>query len=200
MKYKRYDMNKEMAVVGTAIKKLALLPDEEINALYQLATKEVYKKDEFISKPDNKPPHIYFIIKGLFRTYFIDINGKEHTELFTGEGMFMSSYDAVFLNVLGYAYKQALEDSIVYKVERDAFIGLLDRHIEWRVLLQKATESDVLRLRKRQADFLMLDSKTRYLNFIKAYPQFKNRIQQRHIASYLGITPETLCRICAELD
>jgi CRP-like cAMP-binding protein len=67
--------------------------------------------------------------------------------------------------------------------------------VKWKDLLQKHTELDCLKLMKREFGFLMDDAKTRYLNFLIDYEPFAERIKQRDIASYLGITPETLSRI-----
>jgi CRP-like cAMP-binding protein len=57
------------------------------------------------------------------------------------------------------------------------------------------TKLDCIKLMKREFGFLLDDAKTRYLNFLEDYKSFAERIKQRDVASYLGISPETLSRI-----
>ena len=64
-------MNQDRAKLENMIRKMSNLPDEEINLLHELGSIQFCKKDEYWGVPGNKPPYICFIVKGLFRSYFI---------------------------------------------------------------------------------------------------------------------------------
>ncbi len=135
-------MNQDITNLRNALNEISQLPDEEITVLIKQLMRTTYKKDEYFSTPDNPSTAICFITKGLFRSFILDRNGKEHTDAFFGENMFMSSYSGILHNSLSINHKQALEESVVYRIERTSFLDLLNRHVGWRVLLQKATEQD----------------------------------------------------------
>jgi len=169
--------------------------DDQIDSLLKKSTIYTYKQNEYFSTPDNPSPLLGYVVKGLFRQYVIDREGNEVVREFRGENNIMACYSAVILNQFPPIYIQALEDSIIYAIPRTEFLKIWEIDIKWKDMLQKHTELDCLKLMKREFGFLMDDAKTRYLNFLKDYEPFAERIKQRDIASYLGISPETLSRI-----
>jgi CRP-like cAMP-binding protein len=80
-------------------------------------------------------------------------------------------------------------------INYDNIIKLAETKFQWQQFLRKSTEDAYLEKEKRESDLLYYDAKTRYLNFIEEHPDWEKRIKQRFIASYLGMTPETLSRI-----
>jgi CRP-like cAMP-binding protein len=179
------------------VKRLADLTDEKIEMLVKAATHKKYRTNDYYSMPANTSKNLSFVDRGLFRLYVIDYKGNEVTLAFTGENMFMSSYSAVIFDQFQPVYIQAIEDSEVYEVPRTEFIKLWETDSQWKEVMQKHTELDLLRVRKRELGFLIYDAGARYDVFLKNFPQFINRIKLKYIASYLGISPETLSRIRA---
>lgn len=177
------------------IKSMANLSNNQIDELANASTQISFKKNEYFSTIEKPSMNIAYVAIGLFRLYLIGRDGTEVTLAFTGENMFMSSYSAIVLDKLQHVYIQALENSEIHSIERVEFLRIMDSDSKWKDLLQKATELDCLRTRKRESDFLLYDAKTRYLRFLKDFPNYAKRIKQRYIASYLGISPETLSRI-----
>jgi CRP-like cAMP-binding protein len=171
------------------------IPDDQVVSLMKSATILNYKPNEYFSTPDKPSPFLGFVVKGLFRQYVIDREGNEVVREFRGDNNIMACYAAVILNKYQPIYIQAIEDSLLYAIPRTEFLKMWETDVKWKDLLQKHTELDCLKLRKREFGFLMEDAKTRYLNFLKDYEPFAERIKQYDIASYLGITPETLSRI-----
>jgi hypothetical protein len=86
----------------------------------------------------------------------------------------------------------------MYTIERDKFVKLWEAETEWKIMLNIINEYDSLQLREREISFLVHDAKTRYLNFLKNFNGFAERIKLRYVSSYLGISPETLSRIRSE--
>ena len=171
------------------------IADEQMFSFFKLLTKITYKKDEYFATPANPSPYLSFIAKGLFRQYVIDRKGNEVIREFRGENNFMASYYAIIHDKFPPIYIQALEDSEIYAIPRTEFIKIWQKDTNWKIFLQKHTELDCHKLMKREFGFLLDDAKTRYYDFLDDYKPFVERIKLRDIASYLGITPETLSRI-----
>lgn len=171
------------------------MPEEDFKAWIKISQEVIYLKGDYYCTSEEPSTKLGFITKGLLRHYVLDLKGTERTFGFVGENMPVSSYGAIISNQHDIKYVQAIENTRVYACEREDFITLWESSDIWKIFLQKATELDNLLLRKREADFLMYDAKTRYQIFLKDFPQFSNRIKQEYIASYLGISPETLSRV-----
>ena len=177
------------------IMEFSRISQEEIDVFLKSTVKATYKRNEYFSTIQEPSASIAFVVKGLFRVYIIDRDGNEATLNFRGEDMPMSSYGAVLLNQMEPVYIQALEDSDVYTMPRTEFLKFWETDSKWKDILQKFTELDCSRLRKREFSFLQDDAKTRYLDFLQDFSRYADRIKLRYIASYLGITPEALSRI-----
>jgi CRP-like cAMP-binding protein len=177
------------------IMEFSRISQEEIDVFLKSTVKATYKRNEYFSTIQEPSASIAFVVKGLFRVYIIDRDGNEATLNFRGEDMPMSSYGAVLLNQMEPVYIQALEDSDVYTMPRTEFLKFWETDAKWKDILQKFTELDCSRLRKREFSFLQDDAKTRYLDFLQDFSRYADRIKLRYIASYLGITPEALSRI-----
>lgn len=171
------------------------IPDDQVVSVMKSAAVLTYKPGEYFATPDKPSPYLGFVVKGLFRQYLIDRDGNEVVREFRGDNNIMASYAAVILNKYQPVYIQAIEDSLLYAIPRTEFLKMWETDVKWKDLLQKHTELDCLKLRKREFGFLTEDAKARYLHFLKDYEPFAERIKQYDIASYLGITPETLSRI-----
>jgi len=181
------------------IKQFAELPNEQIDDWARLTTKITYSTHEYYSTPETPSTSLAYVGKGLFRLYLIDKDGNEATLAFTGENMFMSSYSAIIFNQIQPVYIQALEESEIHEISRMEFLRFWEKDARWKDILQKITELDCLQVRKRELGFLLYDAQTRYSNFLKDFPQFAGRIKIRHIASYLGLSPESLSRVRKKL-
>jgi len=187
--------NNDLLNLKKHIAEMGELQEEQIDAFFDSMEKIIYKRNEYFSTIKNPSTNIAYIAKGLFRVYIIDREGNEATLNFRAEDMPMSSYGAINLNQLEPVYIQALEDSEIYVISRADYINFWEANETMKVIHQKFTELDCLRLRRREFSFLQDDAKMRYLNFLRDFSHCADRIKLRYIASYLGITPETLSRI-----
>tara|TARA_B100000795_G_C22499099_1_gene323263 strand:- start:66 stop:536 length:471 start_codon:yes stop_codon:yes gene_type:complete len=149
-------------------------------------SKEV-KREEFLQRSGELSTSVFYVKKGLLRSYTIDSKGKEHIFMFGSEGWLVA--DNVVQGEKGELFIDALEDSIVIPISKN-----------------DPPKSDMQKLIKRigvlQKRIIMLMSSTakeRYEFFLETYPELPNRVPQRMIASYLGITPESLSKIRGEI-
>ncbi len=141
----------------------------------------------------------YFVRKGLLRSYTIDEKGKEHIFMFAPEDWIMTDMVSQIYNTPSDLYIDALEETEVEILDNDTFEKI-------NKIQPNIVPTEVERLRKRaavlQKRVLLLMSATakeRYEDFIKTYPNIVQRVPQKMIASYLGITPEALSKIRGEI-
>lgn len=140
------------------------------------------KKGQIIQHKGDLNSHVYQVESGLLRSYSIDEKGKEHIYMFAPENWIVA--DSVSPNKPSELFIDAIEDSVIIQTEKNI------RKIE--------TEKLVKRLEVLQRRIIMLMSASaieRYEHFIATYPDIVQRVPQKMIASYLGITPEALSTV-----
>ncbi|MFP7655087.1 Crp/Fnr family transcriptional regulator [Chryseobacterium proteolyticum] len=171
------------------------LSDDEANYFNSLLRERKVRKKECILKQQEACKEISFVHSGLLRAFYLDATGKESTIMFalpdwwiTDMYCFVNEKPAM-LNI------EALEDSFIFQLKK----GDLDKLYYtvpkferfFRIMMQNAYTREQLRI----IENLSLSSEERYNAFIRKYPVAAERITQKQIASYLGITPEFLSTI-----
>ncbi len=140
------------------------------------------KKGTIVEVAGESIPKLYEVEKGLLRSYTIDNKGKEHIFLFAPEGWFIADN---IIDGPSELFIDALEDSEVIVMEKGRII---EDHLD-----KISKRFSVL---QRRITMLMSSSAIeRYEHFLETYPQIVQRVPQRMIASYLGITPEALSKV-----
>jgi len=141
------------------------------------------KKGQIIQREGELNSKVYVVKSGLLRSYTIDKKGKEHIFMFAPENWILG--ESILPNEPTELFFDAIEDSIVQVIDKESNYFNI--------------EKDIHKLMKRmhvlQKRIIMLLSATgieRYEHFIETYPDIQQRVPQRMIASYLGITPEAL--------
>jgi CRP-like cAMP-binding protein len=153
-----------------------------------------YKKGEIIQRAGDLTSLAYYVKKGLLRSYTIDEKGKEHVFMFASEDWIIADLESQEFNRPAELFIDCIEDSEVIIFNRTCFIfnNLTDQQ------LRNYSNLLVRRIAVMQKRVLMLMSATaqdRYNMFLETYPNIPNRVPQRMIASYLGITPQALSTI-----
>lgn len=174
---------------------IADIPKDEQNKLLIYLNSIKIKKDDFFLRAGEIPNRIGFIKSGLFRLFYIDINGIEITKHFSFENTLVISYSAFIQREESKFYIQALEDSEIFIIDYKTYSELLNSHICWQIAAKKLAEMLFILKEKREAELLLNDAQERYLQFLKDFPNLEHRLNQYHIASYLRIAPESLSRI-----
>ncbi len=172
---------------------------EAMQAFMNLLILETYKKNTIIIHEDDIVEDFYFIYKGVIRIYFHK-NDKIIIERFEKEGGFFGgNYDHLSKYPRVHNY-EALEDLVVLKIKHTEIEKLFKKYhsIErlYRMLLEAFHFAYVDKLYALKAS----TSEERYRDFEKEYGDIINRISLRNVASYLGMTSETISRIRAKQD
>ncbi|WP_276169068.1 Crp/Fnr family transcriptional regulator [Zobellia alginiliquefaciens] len=167
----------------------------EIFAILENCKKKSIQKDTFLLRKNERCEHTFFVEKGLLRQYSIDNKGKEHVIAFAPENWFVTDRESSYFNSPSAYYIQALEASRVVLLN-DAFIQQLSKNIpSFSDFNNRLLHNHIRHLQKRVNGLLSASAEERYLQFVKMYPDILLRVPQTMVASYLGVTPESLSRV-----
>jgi len=143
--------------------------------------------------------HSFYVEKGLLRYYSIDEKGKEHILQFAPEQWFVTDRESVYFNQPSHYFIQALEDSTVILLNEHFITQLSQKDKAFIEFNNKLLHNHIRHLQNRINQLLSATAEERYLDFIKIYPDLLLRVPQSMVASYLGITPESLSRVRKDL-
>ncbi len=170
------------------------LTDEEISRLPDFFQHKKVGKKRYLLEEGTVCKADYFVIKGCLRQYQVDNEGRESVMQFALEDWWIADLYSFLTGTPSAFNIDALEDSEVLVLDYDhqqrLFNEIPKMNIYWRIIMQNAFVALQRRLLFQQRSL-----EERYLEFLKRYAYFEQRIPQHQIAAYLGITPESLSRI-----
>lgn len=157
------------------------------------------KKGTLLLKTNEIVHNQYFVYNGCLRTYFIDPYGKEHTIQFAIKDWWISDYTAFFSTEKAIMNIEVIKDATLYKISKKNIDTLYQDVPILETFFRKKMERAFGGFQKRIVASLALSAKERYISFINTYPNIQKSVKNYHIASYLGVTTESLSRIRKEL-
>lgn len=175
------------------------LSSAEIDAAEKKFEEIIVKKGDILISPGQFVPYQYFVFSGCLRTYFISETGKEYTLQFAVTDWWITDYTAFFTSEKSMFYVDCIVDSIIYKVSKDSMEQLYKEIPQIESFFRIKMERFFGSYQKRILSDLALTAEEKYLQFIKSYPDIEKHIKNYHLASYLGITTESLSRVRHEL-
>lgn len=155
---------------------------------------EVKKKARLLSE-NERSNTIYFIVKGAARIYYLNKEGKETNTWFLFEHELLLSVYSFYTGNPSFEYLETLEDCKLIAVKREKLDEMYLKYMEFNFAGRKLTEFYHMRNERQANDLRMYSARERYEHLIKRNPQLFQRVALGHIASYLGISQETLSRI-----
>ena len=173
--------------------------DRYIQQLQSLSNIKYVSKNTFLLQAGEKCAHSFFVESGLLRQYSIDEKGKEHIIQFAPERWFITDRESVYFDQPSIYFIQALEDSMVFEINGNHMIELSKSDEGFLDFNYKLLHNHIRHLQKRINQLLSASAEERYLDFVASYPDIMLRVPQTLVASYLGITPESLSRVRKEL-
>jgi CRP-like cAMP-binding protein len=174
------------------------LSQEAEDYLYSISTKKSFAKGEVLIRQGQQVQNVYFVTDGCLRSYCYDKNGKEHTLQFAIKNWWISDYIAIHSDESATLTVECLKESEVVKFNAKALEKMYTLFPEYEPFQRKISERHVVSLNKRILNQLQLTATERYTLFITQYPEIEQYTHNYHIASYLGITQESLSRIRVE--
>jgi CRP-like cAMP-binding protein len=158
------------------------------------------KRKEFLLKPGEISKTENFINKGCLRTYTVDPNGFEHILMFAIEDWWTGDLHSFLTQTPATYFVEALEDTEVIQYSKENLDRLFAEVPKFERFYRIALQKSLISLHQRISQNLSLTAEDRYLNFIKKYPQLQERLSQKQIAAYLGITPIFLSMLRKKLS
>lgn len=165
---------------------------------YAVSKQLIVSKNQSLIDIGNRCNDLYFVEKGLLRGYYFD-EGKEITNWLAQEGEFATSLYSLVASKPSPETIQALEDCVLIQLPYSSLQNLYLKFPETERLGRIITETYYVKLEERLLNIQFKTAKERYQNFVLSKPSLLQRTSLGQIASYLGITQETLSRIRSEL-
>ena len=136
----------------------------------------------------------FFIVNGCARAYYLK-EGKDISDWFAFENDFISSINSFFLDVPSPHFIELLEDSLLLEISRETVEKLADTYRDFERLSKIVVVKTLLKQQERISSLQFHSAEEKYDHIIASQPNIIKRIPLTHIASYIGITLETLSRI-----
>lgn len=141
---------------------------------------------------------LYFINQGLVRSYLVQ-NGKEYIRQFIEENGFAVDLESFLLQKPSSFFFEAMEDTQVLRISSSSLTHLFNSYFHLMKLGKMMAEQSTINLIRKSVSLVKDNTKARYLDFVAERPNLVQRVPLFMIASYLGVTPESLSRIRKEV-
>ena len=168
------------------------LNEEEISYFTSLLSHKEVGRKEFLLQAGNVAKHINFIHAGALKAYYLDVKSDENIIMLAVDDWWITDMYSFTSGNPAMQFISAIEDSAIFQLQKNDFDQLLVKipafERFFRILMQNAYIREQLRVIQN----LSMPAEERYLNFLKKYPQLVQRVTQKQIASYIGVSPEFL--------
>lgn len=188
-----------MEIFKQYLKDKARVTDAQFRQLEKLLGEKKIEKADFLLRQGEVCDKVFFVEKGLLRAYKVDDEGKEHINQFAPENWFITDRSSILFNHPSEYFIDALEDSELIVFENEFLIEASNISTSFREYNKNLLHNHIRQLQIRIDSLLGLPAEKRYLDFIETYFNLTLRVPQWMIASYLGISPESLSRVRKKL-
>ncbi|CAM1333559.1 Crp/Fnr family transcriptional regulator [Tenacibaculum aestuariivivum] len=168
---------------------------DELNDILAHFNKEEVQKNDLLLKEGQICKKLYFVHKGIARSYYLKKDGKDVTQWFFGQGVFMSSADSFFNQTASYYYLEVLETSVLYSISHEKITLLLEKYHKVEKFIRLLSISMLTKVVHKLNAIQFQTAKERYDYMNSEFPDISHRVALSHIASYLGMNQATLSRI-----
>lgn len=176
------------------------LTGEEFETCKSFFTPKKLRRKQYLLQQDDVCKYTGFVEKGLLRSYAIDDKGAEHIIQFALEGWWISDIYS-FLTGEPSSYSiEAFEDSDLLLLTRASNEAMLQAVPKMERYFRLLSQNALVALQRRLVGSLSQTAEEKYSGLVTTYPDIIQRVPQHMIASYLGITPETLSRIRKQMS
>ena len=171
------------------------LTTEEKKFFCSLFMPKRVRKRQYVLQEGEKAVYENFVTRGCLRAYYIDENGEERIVQFALEGWWIGDMASFTGGSPALLTIDALEDSDLLQIDKQSMELLYERVPKFERFFRLLLQNAFIAFQNRLLSHLTRSAEERYLELNSRYPGFAQRIPLRHIASYLGVTPEFLSRM-----
>lgn len=170
------------------------LNKQQIDLVEKKATEIELQKDEYFSEAGKIPKQVGFIVEGIIRGCYYSNKGEEITRCFISENSLVADYVNLEADAFSSEYLQACTPCKLIVFSKQNWEELSQTIVGWDNIKNKMVQICMFQ-KSRKGPVISQDATTRYLEFMDNYPLLTNRIPLAYIASYLGVTQQSLSRI-----
>jgi CRP-like cAMP-binding protein len=170
------------------------LTDEEVALFKTYLTPKKLRKKQYLLQEGDVCKASAFVEKGALRSYTVDEKGSEHIMQFALEGWWISDMYSMLTGEPATQNIDAIEDSELVLISKQAQEELMIRIPKFEHFMRLLLQNAYIAAQRRFNQMSSLTTEERYTRLVNTYPDIVQRIPQHMIASYLGLTPETLSR------
>ncbi len=178
----------------TSIVEYGTVTSDEAKEIVKAMRFEKFPKGHLLIKEGDFVKDCFSLIKGCVRQYQL-IDGSEKTTAFYTDGQGISSFTSVAKKVASIHYFECLEDCDLAVISIEKELELYKKYPNFESLSRAGMENQLGEYQDMMAKFISLKPEERYLDLLENNPDLIKRVPQYHLASYLGVSPETLSRI-----
>ncbi|MBT28712.1 MAG: Crp/Fnr family transcriptional regulator [Thalassobius sp.] len=175
--------------------KIISLTDEEFDFVFSHFSLVEFKKNQYVFKKGDKVQHAYFVVSGLLKLVYMDDSANEHIISFAMEDWWESDFYALFTQSKASMYLQCLEDSQLLSLSLESYQFLCEEMPKLQSFFLQKSNLGFIGSQQRILSLLTTNAKERYEQLINQYPALLQRVSKTQLATYLGVSRETLSRI-----
>ena len=183
-------------VLDAIQEKHSRLSTECIYDLVECMTLNTFKKNEVIVKQGQYSKMSFLILEGAMRVFYLK-DDKDVSDLFAFENEFATSIVSFFSNKPSAHYIQALENTTVAEISKENIDKLCRKHQDLETFVKNIVIDTTLKQQKRISSILFYTAEEKYTHMKDEFKECMDRIPLTHIASFLGMSLETLSRVRA---
>ncbi|HEY1309096.1 MAG TPA: Crp/Fnr family transcriptional regulator [Vicinamibacterales bacterium] len=187
-------------VLQSYLEARATLTAEDIEFMRKVFVPRSLAAGEFLQRAGEVARYAAFVAAGCLRSYVIDAKGKEHIVQFAPATWWLADATSLTMRTPSQYFIDAIEDSDVMLIDGPSHQKVIDNVPGYGEAMRAGLQRHAAAKDQRIATALSASAEERYLDFLATYPSIAQRVPQLMLASYLGMTPETLSRIRKHLS
>jgi len=177
------------------INKIVRVEEAEFEAIQPYFQKAVYSKGQQLFQPGDPIPYEYFVLKGCLKVFFMTDELRMHILQFAMPEWWATDYKAHYSKTPATLYLDCIEDSELLYLSYDKREEMCSQFPNMQYFFRQRTNRGYVALQQRILSLLNNNAKERYEQMLAMYPQLFQKVPKSLIASYLGVTRETLSRL-----
>jgi len=174
--------------------------EQEFDFIRTLFIPRELRAGESLHQAGETAKYAAFVATGCLRSYVIDPKGKEHIVMFAPENWWLADNISLATKTPSQYFVDAIEDSGVLLIDPGSHEKLVENSPGYAAAFRKGLQRHAAVKDQRIVKSLSSSAEERYLDFLKTYPSIATRVPQWMVASYLGLSPETISRIRKKLS
>src|SRR5215510_1643917 len=187
-------------ILGAYLRARAAFTAEEFDFIKTRFEKSGLGSGEILQRAGEVAEHAAFIAKGCLRSYLIDPKGKEHIVQFAPENWWLADNISLTEGTPSQYFIDSIEDSEVLLIDPPSHERLVEKIPGYADAFRKGLQRRATAREERIVNTMSKSAEERYLDFLATYPSIVTRVPQWMMASYLGVSPETVSRIRKKLS